>query len=148
MAIVTNSTVSSIAVIKLARQLGMTIPLFGGDNLYDNTIITNGGAAAEGLKVVSFPTGTKSFKQSLLNEYQVAEQLYAAPEAYDAFKVIYLAVQKGATTKEKMHEILPTIAFEGASANISFDKYGEIPVEGYKYDLLEVKDGAFTIVQQ
>lgn len=147
-AIVTNSTVSSTAAMKLGREMGITVPYYGGDNLYDNTIITNGGTAAEGLHVVSFPTGTKSFKQALLNEYHVAEQLYAAPEAYDAFKAIYLAVQKGATTGEQFKSILPNISFEGASATIKFDKYGEIPYENYKYDLLEVKDGAFSIVAQ
>jgi branched-chain amino acid transport system substrate-binding protein len=147
-AIVTNSTVSSTAVMKLARQQGMTVPLYGGDNLYDNTIITNNGTAAEGLKVVSFPTGTKAFKQDLLNEYHVTEQLYAAPEAYDAFATIYKAVQKGATTGEKFKQIIPTIEFEGASAHIKFDKYGEIPYQTYKYDLLQVKDGAFVLVTQ
>ena len=147
-AIVTNSTVSSTAVMKLAREQGMTVPLFGGDNLYDNTIITNNGAAAEGLRVVSFPTGTKAFKQDLLNEYHVTEQLYSAPESYDAFKTIYLAVQKGATTGEQFHSIIPTIDFDGASSHIKFDKYGEIPYQTYKYDLLEVKDGAFALVTQ
>lgn len=145
-AIVTNSTVSSTAVMKLARQLGVTAPFYGGDNLYDNTIITNNGAAAEGLHVVSFPTGSKAFKQALFNEYHVTEQLYAAPEAYDAFHAIYLAVQKGAKTGEDFKRILPTIKFKGASGDIQFDKYGEVPYQTYKYDLLEVKDGAFTIV--
>jgi len=114
----------------------------------DNTIITNNGAAAEGLRVVSFPTGTKAFKQDLLNEYHVTEQLYSAPESYDAFKTIYLAVQKGATTGEQFHSIIPTIDFDGASSHIKFDKYGEIPYQTYKYDLLEVKDGAFALVTQ
>lgn len=147
-AVVTNSTVSSTAFMKLAREAGITAPFFGGDNLYDNTIITNGGSSAEGLKVVSFPTGTREFKQALLNEYQVEEQLYAAAEAYDAFRVIYEAIQKGATTKEKMKEVLPTISFEGVSAPIQFDENGELSANNYKYDLLEVKDGAFKIVEQ
>ncbi|MET0779665.1 MAG: penicillin-binding protein activator [Candidatus Saccharimonadales bacterium] len=149
LAIVTNSTVSSTAVMKLSRDNGITIPFYGGDNLYDNTIITNNGAAAEGLHVVSFPTGTKTFKQALLNEYHVTEQLYSAPEAYDAFKVVYLAAQKGATTGEQFKTIIPTIKFtDGASGPITFDKYGEQPYQNYKYDLLQVKDGEFQIVTQ
>jgi branched-chain amino acid transport system substrate-binding protein len=147
-AIVTNSTVSSTAVMKLARQAGVTAPFYGGDNLYDNTIITNNGAAAEGLHVVSFPTGTQAFKQDLLNEYHVTEQLYAAPESYDAFNVIYKAVQKGARTGDDFKRIVPGIKFQGVSGDIAFDKNGEIPYQTYKYDLLEVKDGAFTVVNQ
>jgi branched-chain amino acid transport system substrate-binding protein len=148
-AIVTNSTVSSTAIMKLVRDRGVTVPFYGGDNLYDNTIITNNGAIAEGLHVVSFPTGTKTFKQALLNEYHVTEQLYSAPEAYDAFKVVYLAAQQGATTGDQFKQIIPTIKFtDGASGPITFDKYGEIPYQTYKYDLLQVKEGAFQIVTQ
>lgn len=146
--IVTNSTVSSTAVMKLARQTGVTVPFYGGDNLYDNTIITNNGAAAEGLYVVSFPTGSKEFKQALVNEYHVTEQLYAAPQAYDAFNAIYQAVQKGARTGDDFKRILPAIAFTGVSGPVEFDKYGEVPYETYKYDLLQVKDGAFVVVKQ
>jgi len=134
--------------MKLARQSGVTAPFYGGDNLYDNTIITNNGAAAEGLHVVSFPTGTQAFKQDLLNEYHVTEQLYSAPESYDAFNVIYKAVQQGARTGDDFKRILPGIKFQGVSGNIEFDKNGEIPYQTYKYDLLEVKDGAFTVVNQ
>jgi len=132
----------------VARETGVTVPFYGGDNLYDNTIITNNGQAADGLHVVSFPTGNKSFKQSLLNEYHVTEQLYAAPQAYDAFNAIYTAIQKGAVTGEDFKRIISTLTFDGVSGPIEFDKYGEVPFKTYKYDLLEVKDGAFTIVSQ
>jgi branched-chain amino acid transport system substrate-binding protein len=148
-AVVTNSVVSSTAIMKLTRERGVAVPFYGGDNLYDNTIIANNGTIAEGLHVVSFPTGTKTFKQALVNEYHVTEQLYSAPEAYDAFKVIYLAAQKGAVTGDQFKTTIPTIKFaDGASGPIEFDKYGEVPYATYKYDLLEVKDGSFQTVTQ
>jgi len=142
--IVTNSTVSSVAFMKQARQAGIVAPFFGGDDLYDSSIITNGDAAAEGLKVVTFPTGTQAFKQALLNQYHVSDQLYAAPEAYDAFKAIDLAVQKGARTGPEFKQILPTISFDGASGPITFNTYGEPNWQTYKYALLEVRDGTFA----
>jgi branched-chain amino acid transport system substrate-binding protein len=142
--IVTNSTVSSVAFMKQARAAGIVAPFYGGDNLYDNTIITNGGTAAEGLKVVTYPTGTPAFKQALLTQYNVSDQLYAAPEAYDAFKTLYLAIQKGATTGPEFKQILPTIKFNGASGPIYFNQYGEPNWQTYKYALLQVKDGSFT----
>lgn len=143
-----NSVVSATAVLNLARQAGITTPLFGADIMYDKTIITNAPSAAEGLTITSFPTGTKSFKQALLNEYQVDEQLYAAPQAYDALHAIYIAVKKGATTGEQIKQILPTLSFEGVSGKISFDQNGEISDPSYKYDLFQVKEGAFTEVSQ
>lgn len=141
-----NSVVSGTAVIKLLRQANVTVPLFGADIMYDTTIINNAPTAAEGLTITSFPTGTKSFKQALMNEYQIAEQLYAAPQAYDAFHAIYLAVQKGATTGEEIRNILPTLNFQGVSARIKFDQNGEISDKNYKYDLLQIKNGKFTIL--
>lgn len=142
-----NSVVSATAAIKLARSAGIKAPFFGGDLLYDKTLIGNTGDASEGLTVTSFPTGTKSFKQALQNEYQVVEQLYAAPQAYDAFKALYLAIQKGATTGEQIKDILPSISFDGVSAHIGFDQNGEIPGRDYKYELLQVKNGSFITVE-
>lgn len=141
-----NSVVSGTAVIKLLRQANVNVPLFGADIMYDTTIINNAPTASEGLTITSFPTGTKSFKQALMNEYQIAEQLYAAPQAYDAFHAIYLAVQKGATTGEEVRNILPSLNFQGVSARIKFDQNGEISDKNYKYDLLQIKNGKFTIL--
>lgn len=143
-----NSVVSGTAAIKLAREAGISVPFFGADIFYDKTIIDNAPAAAEGLTITSFPTGTKTFKQALLNEYKVQEQLYAASQAYDAFNAIYKAVQQGATTGEEIKKALPGIGFEGVSATISFDQNGEISDKNYKYDLLQIKDGAFTTLEQ
>ena len=142
-----NSVVSGTAAVKLLRQAGVNVPLFGADIMYDKTIISNAASAAEGLTITSFPTGTKSFKQALLNEYQVAEQLYAAPQAYDAFHAIYMAVQKGATTGEEVKNTLPTLNFQGVSAKIKFDQNGEISDKNYKYDLLQVEDGKFVTLE-
>lgn len=138
-----NSVVSATAVLNLARQAGITAPMFGADIMYDKTIITNAPAAAEGLTISSFPTGTKSFKQALLNEYQVTEQLYAAPQAYDAFHAIYMAVQKGAKTGEEIKQMLPSLSYDGVSGKIKFDQNGEISDPSYKYDLFQVKGGTF-----
>jgi len=142
-----NSVVSGTAAIKLLRQANVTVPLFGADIMYDTTIINNAPQAAEGLTITSFPTGTKSFKQALVNEYQITEQLYAAPQAYDAFHAIYLAVQKGATTGEQVKNSLPALDFQGVSAKIKFDQNGEISDKNYKYDLLQVKNGKFVILE-
>ena len=143
-----NSVVSGTAAIKLGREAGITVPFFGADIFYDTTIIDNAPTATEGLTITSFPTGSKSFKQALINEYQVSEQLYAAPQAYDAFRAIYLAVEKGATTGEAIKKELPGIEFDGVSAHIRFDQNGEISDKSYKYDLLQIQDGKFTVLTQ
>jgi branched-chain amino acid transport system substrate-binding protein len=143
-----NSLVTGTAAVQVARDQGITVPLFGGDILYDKTLIANAPAASNGLTMTTFPTGTGTFKQSLLNEYKVSEQLYAAPQAYDALGAIYRTIEKGASTGEEIHTMLPTISFKGMSASISFDQNGEEPGANYKYDLLQVEGSAFTALGQ
>ena len=141
-----NSAVSATAAARVARQVGITSPLFGADIFYDQTIIANAPAATDGLTITSFPTGSASFKQMLLNEYKVDEQLYAAPQAYDAFEAIYRAVQSGASTGEAIKEALASIRFDGVSAYIEFDQSGEVPGKEYKYDVLQIKNSEFKKV--
>ncbi|HEY5695789.1 MAG TPA: penicillin-binding protein activator, partial [Candidatus Saccharimonadales bacterium] len=86
-----NSLVTATAAIQVARDQGITAPLFGGDILYDHTLITNAPTASNGVTLTTFPTGSNEFKQLLRSEYNVSEQLYAAPQAYDAFEAIYRA---------------------------------------------------------
>ena len=143
-----NSLVTGTAAVQIARDQGITAPLFGGDILYDKTLISNAPTASEGLTITTFPTGTSEFKQQLLKENKVTEQLYAAPQAYDAFEAIYRLLEKGATTGEQIHAKLPALSFKGMSAAISFDPNGEEPGMSYKYDLLQVRGGAFTALDQ
>jgi branched-chain amino acid transport system substrate-binding protein len=140
---VCNSVTSGAAAIKLARQAGLTVPFFGGDGLYDSNLVSYAGTSAEGLTITSFPTGTATFKQSLLSAYG-GEQLYAAAQGYDAFEAVYLAVKNGATTGAAIKNYLPKESFDGVSAHIKFDHNGEISDAAYKYALLTVKDGSFV----
>lgn len=143
-----NSVVSATAAMKLAREAGIKAPFFGADIMYDNTIISNNPTVAEGLTISSFPTGTRAFKQSLINEYGKSEQLYAAPQAYDIIHLLQLAASRGATTGEQIKEILPQLTLDdGVSGFRQFDANGEVSDKDYKYDLFQVKDGAFTLVE-
>ena len=143
-----NSVVSATAAMKLGREAGIKAPFFGADIMYDNTIISNNPTVAEGLTISSFPTGTKAFKQSLINEYGKSEQLYAAPQAYDIIHLLQIAASRGATTGEKIKNVLPQIDLDdGVSGFKQFDANGEVSDKDYRYDLFQVKDGAFTLVE-
>lgn len=139
-----NSVVSATAVLKLAREQGVTAHMFGADIMYDNTIITNATVASDGLTISSFATGNKAFKQALHNEYQKTEPLFATPQAYDIIHALQIAIGRGARTGEDIKNELATITFEGASGKIHFDANGEISDKNYKYDLFQVKDGMFV----
>ena len=143
-----NSVVSGTAALKVGREVGITAPFFGADFFYDSTIIENAPEAVEGLTITSFPAGSKAFKQAIANEYPDVGVLYAASQAYDAFHAIYQAVQEGATTGEQVKNKLSTIQFQGVSAYIKFDDNGEISDPSYKYDLLQIKNGKFTPIDE
>lgn len=144
-----NSVVSGTAAMKIGRELGITAPYFGADILYNTTIINDAPEAADGLTITSFPTGTKAFKQAIANlDNQANEQLYAAPQAYDALHAIFIATKHGAATGEEIKAMLPSIAFQGVSGRIAFDQNGDEVANNYKYDLLQVKDGKFEAVEQ
>ena len=139
-----NSIVTATAAIKVARDVGITAPFFGGDIFYDTTIIDNAQAAANGLTLSTFATGNSAFKQALLNAYSETEESYAAAQAYDAFEALYLSVQRGAVTGVQIKNILPSIDFQGVSTHIHFDRNGEIGDKNYPYTLLQVRDGKFV----
>jgi branched-chain amino acid transport system substrate-binding protein len=140
---VSNSVVSGAAAIELARQAGIAVPFFGGDGLYDQTLISNAQAAAQGLTITTFPTGNSAFRQLLLNNDQ-GEQLYAAAQGYDAFEAIYQAVKHGARNGLQIKNELPNISFDGVSAPIKFAPNGDEDGTNYKYALLKVQDGSFV----
>ncbi|HET7302462.1 MAG TPA: penicillin-binding protein activator [Candidatus Saccharimonadales bacterium] len=144
-----NSVVSGTAAMKIGREVGITAPYFGADILYNTTIINDAPEATDGLTITSFPTGTKAFKQAIANlDNQANEQLYAAPQAYDALHAIYIATKHGASTGEEIKAMLPSIAFQGVSGRIAFDQNGDEVANNYKYDLLQVKNGKFEAVEQ
>lgn len=142
---VSNSTVVAIGAIKLARGAGLTMPLYTlYTSLYDKSLVTDAGAAAEGLIISTFPAGTEAFQKDVAAAYPGMPPLYAAAQAYDALHALYLAVQSGATTGEQVKASLSGANFQGVSGRVMFDKNGDIADPAYHYDLLQVKQGKFT----
>jgi branched-chain amino acid transport system substrate-binding protein len=138
-----NSILTGTAAIQTAYDKGLRVPYYAADIFYDTTVITNAPEASQGLVVSTFNTGTQAFKDALAAESPVQEQLFAAPEAYDAFHVIYEAYQRGARTGREFKETFPLIEFQGVSAYIRFNEDGELDGSDYVYSLLRVEDDAF-----
>lgn len=139
------STSSVVAIMKDIQAAGVSVPIYSGDSLNDQQVITSGGSAVEGLYVTTFTSGSQSFQQALKNTF-TDTQTYAAAQAYDAFNAIWLAYKDGARTGEKIKMALPNIAFDGISGRISFDQNGEISNPQYKYAFLQIHDGKFVLV--
>lgn len=139
-----NSILTGTAALQTAYDKGLRVPYYGADIFYDATVITNAPEASKNLVVSTFNTGTQAFKDALAAESPVQEQLFAAPEAYDAFHAIYNAYQKGARTGLEFKDTFPMIEFQGISAYIRFNEDGELNGENYVYSLLKVDGTKFV----
>lgn len=146
--LISNSSPSAIAALKLVRDAGVTAPFYGADSINDNAILSEAQAAGEGLTVTTFSAGTKAFKQALTNEYPSEEFLYAAAEGYDAFAAIYKALETGATTGEQVKTALEKVNFAGVSGRIKFNTEGELTEAEHAYDIVQAKDGTFVPVEE
>jgi branched-chain amino acid transport system substrate-binding protein len=140
----TSSTVEIL--LRQLRAVGVSVPIYSGDALYDEELVSNVGDAAEGLTITNFATGAQTFRQALRNAYPSDNQTYGAAQAYDAFEALQRAIKNGATTGEEVKQALSTMKFSGVSGPMNFDSNGEISDPAYTYDLLEVKDGQFVKV--
>lgn len=135
-------TESSIAGIKQAKELGLNIPIFGGDAWDDAKIWTEVGSAGEGVSysVVSAPLND-SFKAKMKASVGNDEITACTPQAYDAVKLLAQVLKKsGAKSENIKNELYKTKYTGGVSANqITFDKNGD--VVGANYIVKTVQNG-------
>jgi branched-chain amino acid transport system substrate-binding protein len=126
----------------LSSQLkagGVTVPLMGGDGIFDATFITNAGAAAEkdlATSVGAPPEKLDSAKQFIKDygdaKYSEGFSAYG-PQAYDAASVIIEALadvlpDKDAIDAEARQDIIEAIQdtdLEGVTGDVSFDEFGD-----------------------
>jgi branched-chain amino acid transport system substrate-binding protein len=114
------------------KELGMAVPLLGGETMNTAKFIQLAGAAAEG-HIASTPgaalesrPGGKAFAQRYRERYKQDIGLYA-PYFYDAVMVIAAAMERaGTTASAKLLPALRNIRHAGITADISFDNNGEL----------------------
>ena len=117
---------------KQMKELGISIPLLGGETMNTAKFIQLAGPAAEG-HIASTPGAAletrphgRSFAQRYRERYKQEIGLYA-PYFYDAVMVIAAAMeQAGTTTPAKVLPVLRNIRHAGITADIAFDNTGEL----------------------
>lgn len=134
-----------------ARQLGLTVPLLGGDGWESDTLIPVGGAALEGC---SFSThyssdDTSPAVQTFLHSFR--QQFNETPDAmaalgYDSMKILARAIQTAGTTDgAKVRDALAATAnYPGVTGSITIDPQRNASKPAV---ILTIKDGRFHYVQ-
>jgi len=125
----------------LSAQLddaGLTVPLMGGDGIYDGQFIELGGADGDAATSVGAPTTELESAADFVAAYEEAgfSEPYAAygAYAYDSANAIIEALKaalaeddamEGADLQAAVVEQMSSVEYDGATGTVSFDEYGD-----------------------
>jgi branched-chain amino acid transport system substrate-binding protein len=133
------------------RNAGIKAPFMGGDGIYENAFIKDGGAAAEGVYVTGAgvtPDKLPQKGQDFLKAYQAK---YGAVEnytiyGYEAMSVALNAIKTAGTKDRKaiLAAVAGTKDFQGVLGTWSFTPNGDTTLTDYRVE--QVTDGAFKLV--
>lgn len=121
----------SAALIKQARQLGITVPIIGGDTWETQEFVDIGGKEVEGAIFSTFfdaakpaTKETEKFLQAFKKEFPDKEPAGVSALGYDAYLLIIEAIKRAnSTDPEKIkEEINKTKDFMGAAGVVNFDE--------------------------
>jgi len=138
---------TAAAILRQARQRGITLPVMGGDALSG---IQGEGAIAEGVYLTSnyLPERQSGERNAAFLRAYAAANRGEVPDhrgagAYDAIYLIAKAIADGGTSRARIRDALAAIdndhAFAGVTGRVAFDDRGDVPDKGVVVGV--VRDG-------
>ncbi|WP_199621499.1 ABC transporter substrate-binding protein [Paenibacillus alkalitolerans] len=136
-------------IVKKARELGLNVPIIGGNGFNNPQVVEIAGEAAEGL-VVATPFSPEKQDENVQNFVKAFEAKYGkkpdqfAAQAYDGLYIIAQSLLKtgNADDRNALRDELAKLAdFNGVSGKLSFDEKRNpvaVPV------VVTIKDGKFV----
>lgn len=121
--------------VRQIKELGLSVPLYGGDNWGSPEFINVAGEAAEGVFYTAPSESTSpafiEFAKRYETKYGEAPDVFGA-YSYDAAMAIFRAIEKvGSEVPSKIREALLSVSFEGVSGQIAFRPNGDLQSEAY-----------------
>ncbi len=144
-----NFTESAL-IMKQAKELGIDVPMLGGDTWETPEVIDIAGEAAEGAVFSTFfdanaelTDTTTEFLEAYKEEYGDNEPAAVTALAYDAYLLALDAIERaGSTDGEAIRDALAaTKDFPGAAGMVTLDENGDAVKSAV---IKTVKDGKFT----
>lgn len=139
--IISNSLVSSAALVVQAKELGLEAQLFGSEALKDTGFLNNTGDASENLIITAVDEGHNEFKKKYEFAYQTEPIVFAA-QGYDAFYALGLALKQGNLTGPQIAVFLENTSFNGVTGHIEFSNSDLVDSN---YSIYEVHDSEFVL---
>ena len=137
-------------LVKQAKELGLGVPLFGGDNWGSPEFRTIAGEAAEGVFYTA-PAESKSpdypgFAQRYKAKYGEDPDVFGG-YSYDAASTVFKAIEAAgtATDTEKIRQAMASVSFMGVSGPIAFKSNGDLKSEAY--DKKTIRSGQVVTVE-
>lgn len=121
--------------VKQAKELGLTVRLFGGDNWGSPEFLTIAGSAAEGVFYTApsestSPTYT-DFAQRYKARYGEEPDVFGG-YSYDAAIAVFRAIETaGQADSDNFRQALRGISFTGVSGEIAFRSNGDLKSEAF-----------------
>jgi branched-chain amino acid transport system substrate-binding protein len=147
-------------VIKNARQIGLTVPIFQSHGFGNIQYVKAAGAAAEG---VIFPAGRLlvagelpdsnpqkkvlvSYKKAYESKYHEDVSTFGG-HAWDAFEILSEAVRRAGTDPEKVRSAVEGLhGFVGTGGVFNFSATDHNGLDANAFEMLTVKDGRFVLL--
>jgi branched-chain amino acid transport system substrate-binding protein len=121
--------------VRQAKELGLSVPLYGGDNWGSPEFRNVAGDASEGVFYTAPSENAsstfKKFAEQYKEKYGEAPDVFGA-YAYDAAMAIFRAVETtGATDPTKVRDALLKESFQGVSGEVAFRSNGDLQSEAF-----------------
>lgn len=121
--------------VRQVKELGLSVPLYGGDNWGSPEFRNVAGDAAEGVFYTAPSESTSpafsAFAEQYKGKYGEEPDVFGA-YAYDAAMAIFKAVETAGTTDPtKVREALLKESFQGVSGEIAFRPNGDLQSEAF-----------------
>lgn len=136
----------SALILKQAKELGLNIPIIGGDGSYSNDLINVAGIAAENFYCTHFGVNKDDsfyldFRMKFLKIYNEEPNVYEA-YAYEAGSILLEAMKDKPFKSEEIKYSLLNTTFNSLTGKLVFDKNGDVERQ---FGVLKVVNGEYKI---
>ncbi len=114
-----------------AKEMGLRVPVIGGDGLYTSEYIKIAGIPSEGDMTTSIGLPPEKLPKSkeFISKYTAKYPNYDMqpydPTTYDATALLAYAIVQAKKDKSKILEIIKNVKFDGVTGPVQFDKKGD-----------------------
>ncbi len=136
---------NGVAGLKQMKELGITVPVIGGDAFDADEVIKSPDANGT-LFAVAVVLNPENFKQKVLEATGKKADQITAPLAYDSIHVIANAIRTASSLDpKKIREELTQTNLEGISGKIEFDQDRDL--KGAKYEMRIIQNQTTAIYE-